>query len=108
LSSAGRKRDEVKGFVRYERFMELLKLHDAKASEAESGGEEKGAAEEAAPVEASSEPTSAGAERTASRRKPKYQITADWRLQCEYRDENKLQCSYIKEPGSDYCELHGG
>jgi hypothetical protein len=45
-------------------------------------------------------------QRTASRHKPKYQITTDWRVQCVHRDEHNLQCSYVKEPRSEYCKLH--
>ena len=45
-------------------------------------------------------------QRTASREKPKYQLTTDWRLQCIH-SEGGFQCSYVKEPDSDYCKLHG-
>lgn len=47
-------------------------------------------------------------QRTASREKPKYQLAADWRLQCVHKDGNGFQCSYVKEPRSDFCKLHGG
>jgi len=47
-------------------------------------------------------------QRSSTKEKPRYQLTTDWRQQCVHRDENRLQCSYVKEPGSDFCKLHGG
>ncbi|MDR3571532.1 MAG: hypothetical protein P4L81_05045 [Candidatus Pacebacteria bacterium] len=110
LSSEGR--GAVKRTVVYERFVDLLDLHKIRETEEKSNGKVTAIAPIDQPREREDEgeqTTSQAAydeQRTASRTKPKYQLTANWQLQCKHRDERGHQCSFIKEPGSDYCKKH--